>query len=207
MEKEKMKNEVTSIFPTPVVKTSLGREFTKNEMRMILDIPMMEKDDCRTNHQSEDSCLFDSHTDTLGDIKKFCENQLKDYLQKIEGVDTNIAGLHITQSWVNKNKPQEQHLSHFHQNSYLSGVLYIKCLPNDGINFDNRMFGMFNNMEFMRKDTTVWNARRAMINVKEGDLLIFPSWILHGVSPNETENKERISLAFNTFPSGSLPFG
>ena len=40
--------------------------------------------------------------------------------------------------------------------------------------------------------------------VTEGDLIIFPSWVPHGVSFNETENKERISLAFNTFPIGEM---
>ena len=59
-------------------------------------------------------------------------------------------------------------------------------------------------MEFLKNKSTIWNARGAMVDVEEGNLLIFPSWITHFVNINETENKERISLAFNTFPIGEL---
>jgi len=200
---EFVKNEVMSIFPTPVAKTNIGREFTEDEINCILNIPMMGKGG-NTNHQSADAFLFDNFAEELKDIKTFCEYQLKKYLEQIEGVNTDFVNLRITQSWLNKNKPQEQHLMHFHRNSYLSAVLYIKCLPNDDINFDNRMYGMFNNIEFPIKKTTQWNARSTGVDVEEGDLLLFPSWITHFVNVNETENKERISLAFNTFPIGEM---
>ena len=42
------------------------------------------------------------------------------------------------------------------------------------------------------------------INVKEGDLIIFPSWVPHYVDVNETKDKERISFSFNTFPIGEM---
>jgi len=35
-------------------------------------------------------------------------------------------------------------------------------------------------------------------------LILFPSWIPHSVNRNETKDKERISLAFNTFPIGEM---
>ena len=207
-----VKGELISLFSTPVVVTNIGRDFTETELQLFLeDIPYHKDADALTtgekgmsNHQSKDRFLFDSHSDTLKDIKKFCEHQLKNYLEHIEGVDTNLAGLRITQSWWNKNKPGEHDHSHHHSNSYISVVLYISCLPNDGINFSNRMYGMFNNMEFSRKKVTVWNSTGTTINVTEGDLIIFPSWIPHFVNRNETKDTERISLSFNTFPTGEM---
>ena len=201
-----MKVEVIPIFSTPVVKTNIGRNFTKKELQLFLtDIPMY-KDVERgmTNYGSKDTYLFDSHTDTLKDIKKFCEYPLKNYLEEIEGVDTDLAGLRITQSWLNKTKPSEHHPSHYHTNSYLAGVLYISCLQNDSINFENRIQGMFNYIEFPKKKITDWTTETASIDVKEGDLILFPAWMIHGVSPNNTKNRERISLAFNTFPIGEM---
>ena len=59
-------------------------------------------------------------------------------------------------------------------------------------------------MEFSKKKITVWNAATYRQNVKEGDLIIFPSWVRHSVSLNETKNRERISLSFNTFPIGEI---
>ena len=133
-----------------------------------------------------------------------CEHQLKNYLENVVGANTDLAGLRITQSWLNKTRPQEHHHLHHHTNSYLSVVLYICCLPNDHINFEKRSDGLYNNMEFPKKKNTEWNGNVVKVGVEEGDLIIFPSWMKHDVSLNETKNRERISLSFNTFPIGEM---
>tara|TARA_Y100001951_G_C11193861_1_gene213125 strand:+ start:68 stop:700 length:633 start_codon:yes stop_codon:yes gene_type:complete len=194
------------LFPTPATITNIGRSFTKDEMRCISLVPMEKDEKIRMqNHRSKDGYLFDNDfvNEGLKDIKNFCEQQLKNYLEEIEGVDTDLAGVRITQSWLNKNKPSEHHPPHFHLNSYLSGVLYFKCLPNDHINI-NKTHRSYNNIEFPLKKITIWNATSISQNVTEGDLIIFPSWIMHYVDVNDTEDKERISLAFNTFPIGEM---
>jgi len=198
--------ELIPLFSIPVVKTSLDRDFTKKELQLFLtDIPMWKDEKLgMPNHRSKEKDLFDSHADTLKDIRKFCEYQLKRYIEEIEGVDVDIAGLRITQSWLNKTKPNESHHSHNHQNSYLSGVFYICCLPNDSINFTNRNKELYNNIEFPIKEITSWNPDAVKVGVKEGDLIIFPSWVLHYVDVNETKNRERISLSFDTFPIGKM---
>ena len=198
--------EFLPLFSTPIVKANIGRDFTEEELQFFLTNLPMWKDEQKGmfNHRSKDFYLFDSHADILGDVKKFCEHELKRYLEHIEGIDTNIATLRITQSWLNKTKPSESHHLHSHSNSYLSGVFYIQCLPNDSINFENRMCGIFNNMEFPKKKTTLWNTKNALITVEEGNLLIFPSWVPHFVNVNETKDKERISFSFNTFPIGEF---
>ena len=48
--------------------------------------------------------------------------------EEIEGVDTDLTTLRITQSWLNRIEPQSYHPMHNHKNSYLSGILYIKCI-------------------------------------------------------------------------------
>ena len=202
----KPKLELISLFSTPCVKTNIGRDFTEDELQFLFHNLPMRKDEQEemANHQSKDFQIFDSYTDTLKDIRNFCEQQLKTYLEEIDGVDIDLTGLRITQSWLNRTKPGESHHPHIHRNSYLSGVLYISCLPNDGILFNNRLKGMFNNMEFPLKEGTQWNAKNIEQPVTEGDLIIFPSWVPHFVNRNETKNRERISLAFNTFPIGEM---
>jgi uncharacterized protein (TIGR02466 family) len=125
-------------------------------------------------------------------------------MEEIEGIDTDLAELYITQSWLNKTKPGEYHHLHHHTNSYLSGVLYISCLPNDVISLEDRTYGLYNNMRFQKKKITTWNVQQITLNVVEGDFVLFPSWIPHSVNVNETKNKERISFSFNTFPIGEL---
>ena len=198
--------EILSLFSTPIVKINIDRDFTKEELQLcITDIPSyIDKKIGMQNHVSVNLTLFNTFAEELIDIRNFCEYQLKQYMEHVEGVDTNIAGLRITQAWLNKNKSQEYHPTHYHTNSYLSGVLYISCLPNDCINFNNQSYRLYNNMEFPKKKNTQWNVDIIQVNVEEGDLIIFPSWIPHHVDVNETKNRERISLAFNTFPIGEL---
>ncbi len=192
-----------SLFPIPAKIINIGRDFTENELQLFFeDIPMMKED--MSNYQSVNLTLFDNFAEELNDIKSFCEYQLKKFLEEIDGVDTDLAGLRITQSWLNKTKPGECHLPHIHANSYLSGVLYVSCLPNDSIILTNRSFGNFNNIELPIKKNTPWNTQQITINVTEGDLIIFPSWMGHSVNMNETKNRERISLACNTFPIGEI---
>ena len=209
MNTKSAKGELIPLFATPLVKTNIGRDFTKDELQLFLtDIPMWKDEKLRaSNHQSKDRYLFDTFAEVakeLKDIKNFCERQLKIYLEEIEGADTDLATLRITQSWLNNTKPSEHHPSHLHPNSYLSGVLYITCLPNDSIILQNRMQGMFNNIIFPIKKITSWNSLGMKVNVTEGDLLIFPSWVPHRVLPNETKDTNRISLSFNTFPIGEM---
>jgi uncharacterized protein (TIGR02466 family) len=203
---KKTDGELISLFSTPIVNTNIGREFTEEEVDCFANIPIERNEKKRMqNHQSKDRYLFDStFAEELKDIKSFCEHHLKQYLEEVEGVDTDLAGLRITQSWLNKNKPSESHHPHTHRNSYLSGVFYIRCLPNDHINLSNVLFGIYNNMEFPEKKITPWNTQGVIVSVKKGDLILFPSWVPHHVDVNETKDVDRISLSFDTFPIGEM---
>tara|TARA_Y100000310_G_C20374526_1_gene665099 strand:+ start:200 stop:733 length:534 start_codon:yes stop_codon:yes gene_type:complete len=156
------------------------------------------------NHRSKEHFLFDKFAEELKDIINFCEQNLKQYMEEIEGVNTDLVTLRITQSWLNKTKPGEKHHQHSHPNSYLSGVLYIKCLPNDCIEYINRSDRSYDNMQFPVIKATVWNSQNMLQGVKEGDLILFHSWLPHSVNENTTNDNERISLAFNTFPTGEM---
>jgi len=194
--------ELLLLFPTPVVKVPLGRSFTKEEIECILNIPLKPTtvNDKKTHVQSVNFDVASSlGLPELKDLRKFCENQLKIYMEEIEGIDTDLAPLEITQAWVNKVVPQGFHPTHNHKNSYLSGVLYIKCLPNDYIQFSNRNLMFDTLLEFPKKKITDVNAEGIKVSVKEGDFVIFPSLVPHQVGINET-NDVRISLSFDTFP-------
>ena len=208
-----IKNEITSeaakvisIFSTPILKTNIGRDFTEEELQLFLmDIPMWKDEQKKmTPHRSKDHYLFDNFAEKLKDIKKFCEHHLKIYLKEIEGANTDLAKLRITQSWLNRTKPGESQHLHHHSNSHLTAVLYIHCLPKDCINFNNRLHGMYNNMNFPLEKITEWNSDGVIIDVTEGDLVISPSGVAHFVDENKTKNRERISLSFNTFPIGEM---
>ena len=193
--------KIIPLFAIPTIKTNINRKFTEDELQLLLNIPMEKKG---MLHQSAELYLFDSYAEELKELKIYCQYQLKQYLEDVEGADTALANLRITQSWLNRAGPNESHHPHHHPNSWLSGVLYIKCLQNDNIVFSNLMHGFYNSMEFPKRKNTEWNERNSLQYIKEGDLFLFPSWMIHYVEMNTTKDQERISLSFNTFPKGRM---
>ena len=201
---QKTSEELLSLFSVPLAKTTIGRSFTEKEIDCIVNIPMIYNKEAQgaQGSQSEYFDIFDNAKTKkeLKDIKTFCERKLKRYMEEIEGVNTNSVTLQITESWLNKLKPQDHHTLHNHRNSHLSGILYIRCLPNDSIQFANRNLMFDQSLELPKKKTTQFTAKEVIVNIKEGDFIIFPSWVPHQVRMNETKNKERISLSFDTWP-------
>ena len=218
---------VVPLFPTPATVINISRNFTDSELQTISKIPIekeiIEKHESSKekgtessksslkytpmfNHRSKSFYVFDEFNEGLKDIKLFCEEQVKHYFEEIEGVDTKFVNLRITQSWLNVNKPEEFHHAHDHPNSYLSGVFYFNCLPNDCINFAVRAQQSYGatSWDFPQTKLTIWNATGISQDVRKGDLILFPSWVPHHVIKNETNDTERISLSFNTFPIGEM---
>jgi len=199
----KPKLELISLFGVPVVKSNIGREFTKEELQFFnTDIPMHSDEYLEVQHtsQSNDYHIFDTFVEELKDIKTFCTQELKRYLEDIEGVNTDITNLNIIASWLNKLEPGGFRTVHTHRNSYLSGTFYINCLPNDNIQLIDRHF-CNRPLALPKKKHTQFNTETALISIKKGDLLICPSVVPHQVGVNETEDIQRVSLSFDTWPT------
>jgi len=134
------------------------------------------------------------------------------FLEKIKIFeDTVIGGIHpaelyITQSWISDTSKEGYHASHNHANSLFSSVLYISVPDDACINFHhkNRLFDTFNfSMPFQKN--TDYNSTLTTLPVKDGDFIIFPSWLNHSVDVN-TSDKHRIVLAANFFIKGIIGF-
>ena len=58
--------------------------------------------------------------------------------------------------------------------------------------FQKNSWGIEIHEKFTPQNSSSWK-----IDVEEGDLVLFPSWLKHGVEPNLNKKENRISLAFN----------
>lgn len=108
----------------------------------------------------------------------------------------------IKEMWVNVLQTGGQQSIHNHANSFVSGVIYltpshasastvfVKALGGSGFVFSNR-----------NKDTAAgpFNTDKwIMPDVSPGDMVLFPSHVLHEVPQNQ--GGQRITLAFNAIP-------
>lgn len=186
--------KIIDIFPTPLGYYELGRQFSETELSFI---DKQNWEEHLGNYGSTATNLLDAEEFT--DLRLFVEKSLNDYLTKtISPVDDNE--FYITQSWANVTQPGQHHHPHKHQNSLISGVLYISAEDGkDGILFSNEKY---NRIELAHKETTEYNSAK-FVYVKTGDLLLFPSETEHLVQQT-ISNFNRISVAFNTFVKGDL---
>ena len=108
---------------------------------------------------------------------------------------------YITQSWTNYTRTNQNHHSHQHPNSFISGVLYISADEK----FDKITLHR-NGYQQIKPVPTEWNWYNSdswFYTVKTGMIILFPSNTTHNVETKEGDNK-RISLAFNTFFKGTM---
>ena len=105
----------------------------------------------------------------------------------------------ITEAWININQKGHFNYSHDHPGSLFSAVYYVKGGADKGAleiktpiaphtyTISNEMVGSFN----------AFTGHAMVIPPVTGDLLIFPSWLLHRVNMSQSE-EDRISIAFNS---------
>jgi uncharacterized protein (TIGR02466 family) len=183
------------VFPTVVVKTNISRNFTDEELSCISNL---EKINNIYNYKSLDSSVLDKPI--LKELKHFIDKELEVYFKDVIKTTDNVVP-YVTQSWCNWTYLKQSHHQHRHQNSFLSGVLYIKSLKEkDSIKFTSPVWQTFS---FNIKEYNALNSQSMSFAVESGDLLLFPSYLEHSVE-TKVDNKERISLAFNTFIKGNI---
>ena len=192
---------IHGVFPCPVyiVKrdTNLSPKEAK-EIRKIIDKEGMYKN--AGNSTSNNSYIFNGK---LKNIKQFCEEQLKIYVEQVICPKEELD-YYITQSWLNVTKPGEWHHEHFHKNSIISGVFYISTEEDDKITFSDPNIKLKELITFKQKEYNPFNSSSWFFPSMTNDLVLFPSWLDHKVEVNEKATTDRISISFNTFVRGTL---
>jgi len=187
--------EVHSLFPTPLFKTKLNRDFTEKEINFILENENKVQINNYNTKVSTNKNILDS--EELKDIKNEISNSLDNYKNIVLNTDNKLE-LYITQSWISYMKDNYFHNQHNHLNSFVSGVLYIQAQDNIMFLTDKNNF-----FELKVKQFNNFNSQSFNMNVQTGDIILFPSHLTHLV-PHKINKNKRISLAFNTFIKGEV---
>jgi uncharacterized protein (TIGR02466 family) len=134
-------------------------------------------------------------------------HELEAFREFIDSVRRTVAGIlkflsigydavEITACWATVLAPGAAHRIHHHPNNFLSGVYYLRtCAGADTINFHDPR----SQTGIIRPPVislTAANTDQVVVRVRNGTLLVFPSWLEHSVDANAGES-ERISVSFN----------
>lgn len=127
-----------------------------------------------------------------------CSEAINEYMSNL-AKPTNTFGesteyldksRYVFDAWFNVNRKGAENREHSHSGFLASGVAYFQATDTGPIEFLplNALYKMTN---------PAW-PYHGMANYEpsDGDILIFPSYLLHKVHPNPNE-KERINMAFN----------
>lgn len=100
--------------------------------------------------------------------------------------------------WVNINEEGNTNSVHIHDDSFISGVFYVKAQPGQGnINF----YKCFSHDYIVASQApidhyTLLSASAMSFEPMTGKLILFPGYLPHGVERNNMA-EERISISFN----------
>jgi uncharacterized protein (TIGR02466 family) len=116
--------------------------------------------------------------------------------QVLNSLEIEYDSFLITGLWANIQSLGGKHPSHSHPNNYLSGVYYLRVPEGENTLMFNDPRHQIQAMNPRVKRKNRMNSHRAHVTVETGSLVLFPSWLVHSVKPNESlEN--RISISFN----------
>jgi uncharacterized protein (TIGR02466 family) len=130
------------------------------------------------------------HTwEELGDFQEWLGNKLTGIKEELNFYNRHSE---VIGSWFNRHYKSGYTEEHHHNYSTFVASCYLKCPPNSG----NIVFR--NPLEYHMCNFPIVNETQTLSEVecKTGDVIIFPGWLKHLVTPNNTD-QERIVMTIN----------
>ncbi|MBC7971247.1 MAG: 2OG-Fe(II) oxygenase family protein [Verrucomicrobia bacterium] len=133
---------------------------------------------------------------TLAEINPFQALTDAAILEVAQAVGYGDVQIKAANCWANVNPKYASNKIHDHANCLFSGVYYVKTPKESGnlMFYDPRSARTF--YKPIVSNFTTYTADAVAHAAEEGLMLIFPSWLKHGVEPNLSDD-DRVSISFN----------
>ena len=114
-------------------------------------------------------------------------------------LDFDLGGrkLRLDSLWVNVMEKGAIHGAHIHPHAVVSGTYYVTVPQKAGnIRFEDPRLAMLMAAPPKKKTARLQNQSFVSVTPKPGLLLLWESWLRHGVEPNAAK-RPRVSISFN----------
>lgn len=192
--------QLYNVFPTPVMRV---KDFLTREQ-----IEQMAENSAQPRVITNAKSQLLSHTEVidpkLNPLYQKISEQAQDYLRDFGFLlfGENLRWT-IKDMWTNQLSKGGHQSLHSHANSFISGVIYLTEIdPSAHTVFHNSMGGrhfVFSNNHAATAATPYNSDQWIASDCQRGDMILFPSYMLHAVPKNE--GSQRISVAFNALPN------
>lgn len=194
-----MQVKVLRVFPKAVMQMPMDRAITQEEIDFVMSFRKKTSENMGNNSSEDVDVLA---LPPLASLRKIIQRSLDMYfLHVYQPKNPKHVRLTLTQSWLNFTDFGEHHHLHTHPNSIVSGCLYINAVRGvDSISFQTKDIPQFQIETEIAND---FSAIEVGVPVETGDIVLFPSSMLHRVNTT-TGRHTRVSLAFNSFFRGKI---
>lgn len=183
-------SQVMGLFPEPLARYQVWPGSWAEQLRAL-------PREFRKNH----SYSTDNHVlDNFPPLKRALEACVQDFARSVMAFRDQPE---ITISWLNRYEPGQSIHMHNHPNSMISGTWYWQLEQEAEILFHKT--GANSHTTWTQKfdrdlnNATGFSVETNSIRVAEGDLLLWPSYLIHSV-PDWQGPGDRWSLSFNAQP-------
>jgi uncharacterized protein (TIGR02466 family) len=130
------------------------------------------------------------------DLERVIAKQVAAFARDLQ-FDLGGAKLVLDSLWINVMNRGAIHAPHIHPHSAISGTYYVTVPEKSGaIRFEDPRLAMMMAAPVRKKTARAENRSFIDIAPKAGQLLLWESWLRHGVESNQAR-KPRISVSFN----------
>lgn len=189
------------LFSTPLVRFRVANHAALSKALLREGVVMRAEDEgiSKSNRRGWHSAgnLFDRSSDCMTELRVAAEMAVLHATRKITTkVDPEDFRMKLF-GWMNVNPKDGYNAPHTHPGAHWSGVYYVSQPETED--------GHSGMIEFVapRMDLPHWDILQAgafrlkkRIRPAAGEIILFPSYLLHWVYPNEADT-ERVTVAFN----------
>ncbi|MEM6406626.1 MAG: TIGR02466 family protein [Pseudomonadota bacterium] len=201
-----MEENLTYLFPTPLWRVLVGDSSLNKSLRAaIYDVARNDTNFDATKYPfgytSYISGLLLHHDVRFKEVTQKILVECKKFLLALQikkQVNNARLGLRVNDLFCNINKKYSFHGPHRHERSDISAVYYVDVGTESSAfvahNPAEPLF-MHTQLDFFEADSPLVKDQH-IIQPATGELLIFPSWMMHEVKQQQSD-QERISIALN----------
>tara|TARA_Y100001937_G_C7115472_1_gene329946 strand:- start:294 stop:950 length:657 start_codon:yes stop_codon:yes gene_type:complete len=193
--------KIVHLFPTTLFVNNIGVD---EEVRNNVINEEVERMATNNGYFSKSKYLLDKPE--YKNLKNKILKQLNLYTKHYLKISDNQS-FFLQNSWSVKHVPGDWAHEHTHGNSMISGIYYVKTTKKSGGVMFTKPQGYTNlfhsNIRVKFDEDTLQNSETCHQDPVEGNLLLFPSHLVHSVQKNLSD-EDRYCIAFNFFIEGEF---
>lgn len=192
-------DEVVGLFPVPVMRSSgvLGPNLVRGLVEHFSAQASQENNS--SSNLSHTAMLQPDESPLFGEAAALITPRLVEFGAHLFG---ERLGWAVKEMWVNVLDYGGRQAMHNHANSFISGVVYLTPTHPDSRTVFMKSPGgtdfSFKNDHASKQQGPYCSDKWISPLPEPGDLILFPSYLMHAVPPNPGER--RITMAFNAIP-------